>query len=158
MRYLWVGVGLGLLGLLAVVIFGRQQNPPADQTTKKILIGQTTFTVTTAETASQKERGLAGVSQLNPDQGLYFPIDTQGEPPVFWMKGMLIPIDIIWIDNNRVASIQRNAPPPAANTPDNDLQRYFSPVPEPDGVLEVAANRSSEAGINVGDRVEWLDQ
>ena len=72
-------------------------------------------------------------------------------PRRFWMKDMLIPIDIIWINENEVVGFAKNVEPePEVQT--GELNIYESPIPV-DTVLEVPAGTVEERGIKVGDSV-----
>lgn len=48
-------------------------------------------------TLADQERGLGGRSVIPDDYGMLFPF-TSDQTPGFWMKDMLAPIDIVWID------------------------------------------------------------
>ncbi len=62
----------------------------------------------------------------------------------FWMRGMRIPIDIVWVTEELVvAGVAADLPPPSAGTSDADLPRYSSGAPV----------RYAELGIGPGDRV-----
>ena len=65
------------------------------------------------------------------------------------MRGMLIPIDIIWISQNRIIGFQQNLSPKNPGI-------FSSPAPA-DLVLEVPAGFVKSAGLRVGDRVESLE-
>ena len=70
------------------------------------------------------------------------------------MKGMLIPIDIIWINDGKVSLINENVPQPATpDVPESNLPSY-SPKDPIDYVLEVMAGFSKENKIKVGDAVD----
>jgi len=74
-------------------------------------------------------------------------------PPVFWMKDMLIAIDIIWIDNDKIIQIDKNVQPPKTGVKDNDLAKYKPDNPI-DYVLEVNGGYSDKNDIKEGDGVE----
>jgi len=97
---------------------------------------------------------LGGIDHLDSHQGMYFPQQTDINP-AFWMKGMLIPIDIIWIKHGQVVGIDANAQPPQPQQPQGDWMLYNSPEDFPEAVLEIGANRAAEYGMKVGDTVEF---
>lgn len=66
---------------------------------------------------------------------------------------MLIPIDIIWIKDNKVAGIEHNLQAPPPGTSDSSLTLYNSPEPV-DYVLEVNADWANQNNIKVGDVVK----
>jgi len=92
-------------------------------------------------------RGLGGRESLPDGRGMLFVFPDSG-PHGFWMKDMLIPIDIIWISTEgRVVDIQTAQPEPGVADP--QLKRY-SPNGEAKYVLEVRAGLAAEKGVNVG--------
>jgi uncharacterized membrane protein (UPF0127 family) len=76
------------------------------------------------------------------------------EKHFFWMKDMLFPIDIIWINNAKeIVYIDENTSIPETNTPDYNLPLFSSPKPV-SYVLEVNAGFSEKNNIKIGDKVE----
>jgi hypothetical protein len=118
----------------------------------QITVGGKTVNVTLADTDVKRVKGLSGVSYLPGDAGMLFTYDTKGIIPKFWMKGMLIPLDMIWISGGKIVNIDRSVPVPDRGTPENKLPVYGSPVPV-DYVLEVNSGFSSLNNIEVGDSV-----
>lgn len=56
-------------------------------------------------------RGLQFRKKLDPGAGMLFVFPESGTYP-FWMKDTLIPLDMIWIDENRqVVALKENVPP-----------------------------------------------
>ena len=96
-------------------------------------------------------RGLGGRESLPDDRGMLFVFPEPGRHG-FWMKDVLIPIDIIWISaEGRVVDIQAAQPEPGV--PDPQLKRY-SPNGEAKYVLEVRAGLAAEKGVQVGDEAQ----
>lgn len=119
-----------------------------------IQIGERTIAVAVASTPEQRAQGLAGCQEIPQDRGMYFPYDRHTNA-AFWMKGMLIPLDIIWIADGQVIGIEENVPPPSDPAADpSQLPRYHSPEPVT-GVLEIAAGGAAEYKIDVGDPVQF---
>ncbi len=124
--------------------FGRASVP-----TSKVTIGEQTFLVTPARTPEELQKGLSDRGSLPKDQGMIFLFEESADR-AFWMKGMKIPIDIIFINGDKIVSISKNAKPPAdenANLP------LFSSVQPADKVLEINAGLSDEFGFKPGDTV-----
>jgi hypothetical protein len=70
----------------------------------------------------------------------------------FWMKDMLIPIDIIWISaDNQVVHVETAQPQPGV--PDDQLTVYRPSAPAL-YVLEVRAGLATEKGIRLGDEAQ----
>src|SRR3989344_3070019 len=110
---------------------------PDLKTISKVKIGSTEVKVRVSSTVQDLQRGLVGVTRLAWDQGMLF-VFPKKDYYSFWMKGMLIPLDIIWLDGQQVIGLSENVQPPDSQTPDSDLPAYriFKPV---DYVLEVPA-------------------
>ena len=114
-------------------------------------IGEVKIDLEICETAAERNLGLGGRRELPDYQGMLFEFDHAGEH-LFWMKGMLIAIDIIWLSQGRVVHIEERVPPPA-NILLTDLPTYGHEVIA-DAVLEVAAGFSSRINLQLGDLVE----
>lgn len=119
----------------------------------KVRIHGTVFSVDVAVTEAQKSMGLGGRESLSDHRGMLFPYDHK-EQYNFWMKGMLFPLDFIWIDGKTIADTTENVQPPQAT----EQPRIVKPRVEVDKVLEVSAGTVSRLGIRPGDPVEFLDR
>lgn len=99
-------------------------------------------------TTTLKERGLAGQTRLSDSEGMLW-IFNEPQRPAFWMKGMLIPLDFIWMREGMVVEVTQNVP-----APDN-LNTLELPIYEPnvlvDSVVEVPAGFVQRHLINIGD-------
>lgn len=140
-----------LLGMLAVLLF--VQSPAAfaaqDMTKARVTLAGEVFLVDLAETVPQQRLGLGGRKGLKKNEGMLF-LYAQKATRSFWMKGMIISIDILWLDNNRIVHIEHRVPPPRPGTPNSALRVYAAPV-SANGVLEIAAGRAAQLGLRVGD-------
>lgn len=65
-----------------------------------IEIGDRTYKVREAKTEEEKEKGLQGVTELPEDEGMLFYFNPP-EDVSMWMKGTLIPLDIIFINKDK---------------------------------------------------------
>lgn len=102
--------------------------------------------VTIADSPEERSAGLGGVKELPANEGKLFIFGREGNYG-FWMKNTLIPLDIIWInDNRKIVHIEENV------KPDSYPTSYGSPVPAR-FVLEVNAFFVSTHKINLGDAV-----
>lgn len=129
--------------------------PVSSTATKEIKINDKSIKVTLADTAEKRSRGLSGTASLPADQGMLFTFDQKDTFPTFWMKDMLIPLDIIWINNDKIAKIDKNIQAPPAGTKDSDLE-LLRPDKPIDYVLEVNAGFSDRNGITVGQSLSGL--
>ena len=110
--------------------------------------GARDISVEIATTAGQSERGLGYRDALASDAGMIFDLHATTRP-TFWMKGMRIPLDMVWIgDDKRIASVNADVPP-QPGIPDAQLRRYAPDVPVR-YVLELNAGEAGRLGITPG--------
>jgi len=103
-----------------------------------------------ARTPEQQDVGLMSRTDLAPDRGMLFPVLPAREMS-FWMKGTLIPLDILFLRDGVVTKIDANVPPCVADT----CTSYTSVAPV-DQVIELRAGRAAELGIAVGDKLRVI--
>lgn len=83
-----------------------------------------------------RAKGLSGVSKLSKNEGMLFVFDDSDEYGI-WMKGMLFPIDVIWIDENwKIVFFVENLSPCAK---DGSNCKTVYPTKPARYILEVAA-------------------
>lgn len=79
--------------------------------------------VTVADEREERIKGLSGVASLDDFEGKLFIFDEPGNYGI-WMKDMLIPIDVMWFNNDlELVHIVRNM------TPDSYPDVFTSPEP-----------------------------
>jgi uncharacterized membrane protein (UPF0127 family) len=120
-------------------------------TTQAIVnIGGQNLVASVADTPLERNKGLSGSNFLNSKNGMLFKFEEADEHGI-WMKDMLIPIDIIWIDEqSRVVSIKENVSP-------DTYPEVFKPSAPAKYVLEVVAGYVAANGIKIGDTVVTTD-
>ena len=135
---------------LIVLFFAIASRPNRENSLKtaKVIIGNNTWEAELAKTLVEKARGLSHRESLGRDKGMIFFFDPQARES-FWMKGMNFSLDMIWIRNNIVIDITKNAPP----LKDSLQPLYYSPKEPADMVLEVNAGQADEFGVKIGDKV-----
>ncbi|MDE2485708.1 MAG: DUF192 domain-containing protein [candidate division NC10 bacterium] len=111
-----------------------------------VIDGRVTITVEVARTAQEQAKGLGGRSSLPKSAGMLFPFDA-AERRTFWMKGMLIPLDILWIRAGTIVAIDADVAPPRSH----EAPAVVSHVA--DLVLEVPAGFAHEMRISAGQTV-----
>ena len=117
-----------------------------------VTVGDTSFVVELAVTPAERSRGLSGHPPLADNEGMLFVFENEAKW-TFWMKEMLFPLDMFWIDSGCVVvDITENAPKPEPGQALQDLPRYF-PKTLAQYVLEVNAGTAQRTGIGIGDRV-----
>lgn len=146
-RQLLVGVVGGLV-MLAVAASGLLflHEDCRDFKEGQVRVAERVLNVAVARSQVEFSRGLAGCSDLPQDSGMYFVFEQASTVP-FWMKGMVIPIDIVWIADGRVVGIERNVLPPVSAVADPPQYR---PPRAVTGVLELAAHGAARLGITDG--------
>lgn len=137
----------GLLLALAILHFAIPAPPGSALEKGRVVIdGRVTIDVEVARTPEAQAKGLGGRSSLEMGTGMLFPYDKP-DLRIFWMNGMLMPLDILWVRAGRIVAIEAKIPPPAANT----TLAIFGHVA--DLVVEVPAGYAHEMGIRVGQPV-----
>lgn len=107
-----------------------------------------------ADNQEKRKIGLGGREKLATDSGMLFIFDEAGQPR-FWMKGMKIPLDFIWINGDKVVDLLGNVAPPERSQSESTLPRY-APNVDSDKVLEVNAGIIRQFDIKIGDKLELL--
>jgi uncharacterized protein len=101
-----------------------------------------------ARNEQQRARGLMFRRELARDQGMLFIFDETSEHP-FWMHNTLIPLDLIFLGDDRsVVGVVANA------APQTDTQRT---VKEPSRyVIEVSGGEAAAHGVAAGTRAVFV--
>jgi uncharacterized membrane protein (UPF0127 family) len=113
------------------------------------------FTVELALTPAERTKGLSMRDSLDRQSGMLF-MSRLGVAPTIWMKGVRIPLDLVWISQDCVvAQINANVPRPAADTPDAEIPRYNTDSAAAH-VLEINAGEAEAYGLALGDPVRFV--
>jgi len=97
-------------------------------------------------------RGMIYRTSLAPDRGMLF-VHPKSDNYPYWMYHILIPLDIIWIDeDHKIVEMVLNAQP-CKLTPDKCPQ-YLSARPA-HYVLELAGGTAKKYNLGVGQQVNW---
>lgn len=104
------------------------------------------ITVEIADTEASRATGLMNRETLKDGHGMLFDFET-ARPVTMWMKNTLIPLDMIFInEDGRIANIARNAQPLSLATIPSDGPVRF--------VLEINGGAAATYGAKVGDEVK----
>jgi uncharacterized membrane protein (UPF0127 family) len=151
--FLLVGVGRWLfISQLAA----RDANDPwrhsrFDHQRLTLVVGDRSLNVEVVNQPASMEQGLSGRSAIGAD-GMVFVLPRLSQP-AFWMKDMLLDLDLVWIAAGKVAEVTPNVPRPQANQPERTLPLY-QPTTEIDMVLEVPAGQAAAWGLVPGQTVQ----
>ncbi|MFH1656046.1 MAG: DUF192 domain-containing protein [Candidatus Omnitrophota bacterium] len=120
------------------------------QTQKKVCYKENCFYVELASLSQQRAKGLMFRRHLDYNKGMLFLYEEEDERS-FWMKNTFIPLDIIWINQDKeVVSIKENAQPCLEGS---------CPSIHPDKkalyVLELNAGVVKDIGLKVGDKLSF---
>lgn len=99
-----------------------------------------------ADNAYETQTGMMYRNSMASNQGMLFVFEDVTER-FFYMKNTKIPLDIIYINNDKIVSFQKNAQPfNEASLPSNVPAKY---------VLEVNAGLADSWGLHVGDSISY---
>ncbi len=107
------------------------------------------FGVQLAKTQQQRESGLMFKKNLDKNSGMLFIFEKEGDYS-FWMKNTFIPLDIIWINENKeVVFISKN------NNPCFEGRcPLINPGKTASYVLEINGGMAERIGLVVGKKAE----
>lgn len=132
--------------VLLFLIFFRENQPTAT-------INGHTFIIEIAKTTQAQEVGLAKYNSLPTNKGMYFPFPHPGMYQ-FWMKDMQFPIDIIFIQNDKITDIFSSVPSPEKG---QTLLPTYGPSSPINAVLEINAGLSQKYGFKKGDKIKLTE-
>lgn len=102
-------------------------------------------------TAAAQERGLGGRANVPENYAMLF-VFPADQRIGFWMKDMLVPIDMVWLsDKGTILGIDANVSPDTYRS-DSDAQIFYPPQPVK-YVLETRAGEARRRGWSVGTNV-----
>jgi uncharacterized membrane protein (UPF0127 family) len=152
MRVEWIRTRRVIAGLLLAAMAGLAGLAGGQEVSEHgnpwvwVTVGEVTVQAEAVRTPERLYLGLSHRSELPEGRGMLFFMPAK-EVQTFCMRGMRLPLDLIWISSGRVAGITRDVP---RTFPGN----LTSPEPVSQ-VLEVPAGFADRHGIKAGDRVEW---
>ena len=130
------------LALIGLAFFVRERGVECPHQPYITLEGER-ISVLLATTSQAQEKGLSGHAPLGEGEGMLFEFNDKSMR-AFWMKDMLFPLDIIWLDEGlRVLGVVHNARPESYPEifPSSASMRY---------ALEVSAGVATRYNIATG--------
>lgn len=108
------------------------------------------YDVEIADDEKELQKGLSGRSSLGQNKGMLF-IFERKDKYTFWMKDTKIPLDIIFIDDNKIVDMYKNVPPQDGKE-NAVLPLYTSKAPA-NFVLEINGGLADKNGFKIGDTI-----
>ena len=113
-----------------------------------VIINSYTIDVELALTNEERQKGLMGRENLDDGKGMLFVFDDEKKHE-FWMKNMIISLDIIWIDSDgKVVHIEKQVPPCEENC------IIYSPSAPAKYVLELNSGSAERLSIENGIEIQ----
>lgn len=139
------------LVFIVIVASRKSQVVSTQHPTRTLALNGRMITVEVVSSTADVQQGLSDRPSMTADRGMLFEMGVRGIY-AFWMKDMHFPLDIIWIDGDRVVEIAADLPPPGPL----GLPVTHTPGAEADRILEVNAGVAAEAGLKIGDEIGGL--
>ncbi len=141
-----------LIFLLAVVLLAIGDKIYVSLWTKATvkLAGQE-MRVLVADTYAHRLQGWSGKKNMGKYGGMLFVFPDVSRHPMV-MRDMYFPLDIVWIDVDKVVDIAPKLPP-EAGVPEDQLTIYQARVSST-LVLELPAGFMEQTGLKIGDTIE----
>ncbi len=137
-------LGFFLVLLIALISLFNLDSKPQN----KICIKERCFYVKLAVTQAEQDRGLMFRRYLGRDEGMLFIFNEESVHP-FWMKNVILPLDIIWLNKeHEVVFISKNTQPCR-----NDFCEDINPSKNSSYALEFNAGIADEIGLGLGDKI-----
>ena len=154
-------VGILFVAVVAVLVFlfesGSARQPIKSDivsiqthqySTTTLKIAGQTLNIDLAQTPDEREQGLSGRKSLADGTGMLFVFENSGLYG-FWMKDMLFPIDIIWVNEEKnIVHIEKSLTP-------ETYPKVFGQEVVSKYVLEVQSGFSDKNRIKIGDKVDF---
>lgn len=146
-------VGLLSQGRLDSIL--KNVSPIKKDVSKTIKINNLEIKVEIAKSNEERSKGLSNRTQLDSNTGMVF-VFSKDSKPIFWMKDTKIPLDIVWINDNKIIGIEKNVQPEIGIN-DRNLKKYPAPA-SIDYVLEINGGITDKNNIKVDQTISGLEQ
>ncbi len=137
---------------LAVVAAFVMKKDDTHGATRTVTVKNVEIQTEVRDTMLGRAQGLSGKPSLPEGEGMLFIFDAPGRYG-FWMKDMNFPIDLLWIQDGKIAGIQEHmVPEPEKNM---FLLTTYYPPQDVQYVLELPDGDVKKHGFAVGDQVKF---
>ncbi len=153
-RKSWLVVVASAAAVVVLVGFGAwygRKGDPKLHPTRVLILNETNIEAELVSSPADIQQGLSDRESMSRGRGMLFELGYR-DFHTFWMNRMHFPLDIIWIDGDRVVEIAENLPPPNFG----EIPYTYAPKAEADRVLEVNAGVVREIELKEGDVIGGL--
>ena len=145
-----IGVLFLALILITAMSHNRRSNQPQISGPQVALKGQK-FSVEVVSTPEKLSLGLGQRDSLCSTCGMLFEFGTKGIRS-FWMKDMLLPLDMVFFDNNwKIVLVEQNLQ-------SSSFPQTFGSSVKSQYVLEINAGEAATYGLQVGNQAIFLNR
>jgi uncharacterized protein len=137
-----------LSGIFLLSELKKDISPSLSEETPRALLNSRTIRLEIADTRAKQAQGLSDRPQLKENEGMLF-VFPEKQVRRFWMKNMHFPLDIIWLDDEKIVYISKNLAPEGESP-----QRTYSSVYPVNHVLEINAGLCDRYRLKAGDTIE----
>lgn len=144
---LWL-LGIFVALMIGLTIFSSLTARPSSGTA---IIGSRSHSVLIVRSPQAQYQGLSGKSVASLGaEGMYFPFYYPTEQ-TFVMRGMLFPLDFVWVRDGQVVKTEENVPAPVGN---EEPKFIYSKPEKVDGVFEFPAGFINRNSVIIGETVQ----
>lgn len=116
----------------------------------RVCFGEKCFMAEVAKTPKERQRGLMERKDFGQSQAMLFVFEQPGRHSI-WMKNMVFPIDIVWLDTSRRVVHLEQAVPPCR---DLECPSYL-PSTSSQYVVEFPSGTVQRTGIQIGNEAQF---
>lgn len=141
-----------LISFLVVFVFAAfffvlQKEKPAPVLKPTVKINNITIPIELADTPQKQIQGLSDRAELGAESGMLF-VFPDKKARSFWMKNMHFPLDIIWINDDKIINISKNLAPKGEHP-----EKIYGSEGDANYALEVNGGFCDQNDIKIGDKV-----
>lgn len=134
-------------------LFTESRVPPTDLSIPQAVITFPNGRIELMDVADEPSEHAQGLSGKTIPQSMLFLFEKKFVYS-FWMPDMYFPIDIIWLDGNRIVGFERNV------QPEEPPKTFYRPTIPISGAIEMPSGSVDDLALKVGDLldIEWNPQ
>lgn len=102
-----------------------------------------------ADNMEKAYNGLSFRESICEDCGMLFPFNVK-DKRTFVMRDMMFPLDIVWIDDDKIVKIDKNLKPEG-----HEVDNFYNSIFPVNNVLELNGGYTDKNNIKVGDTIKY---